>query len=140
MDLEPVLRAELTARTAALALWRTILPRPEIATRERLMELIQECCEASQLQMKWLCGGWYRPPPVPPTCGVQEVELTLGPFGGTFEQVVEFFRRLDHQPSFVRVNSFRLMEVRPWLDYEGRVRREVELHLSVSTFRAPGPP
>ena len=134
VDLGPALRAELEDQRATLARWLTILPRPELATRERLLELVVEGCEATQLQPAWGCGGWPRPLPKA-TGWLQEVDTTLGPFRGTEEQVVRFLGRLDHHGSFVRVNSFRLESRGPRRQWDGSTRDAVELFLNLSTFR-----
>ncbi len=53
------------------------------------------------------------------------------PFSGTFQQIVDFLRRLERNESFVRVNGFTLQPNTRWGTDEG----PLWLDLSVSTFR-----
>ncbi len=52
VDLGLARRAGVEERRATLARWLTILPAPETATAERLLEDVQTHCEASGFQLK----------------------------------------------------------------------------------------
>ena len=55
IDLGPALRAEQEARRVTFVESLRILPSPEVATPERLLELIQEHCEATGVEL-WVFG------------------------------------------------------------------------------------
>jgi hypothetical protein len=129
--LGPSRRAELEGRKAALARWLTILPRPEIASHERLVERVQECCEASGFQMKNFC---FKTISRPLWIGeFRELEV-VNAFEGTWRQLGHFLRKLEEPGFFVRVNSFTCTpEQRPAAHRRGDPR--ITVALCVSTFR-----
>ena len=134
IDLGPTRRAELAQRRASLDRWLAILPSPEVATPERLLERMQECCEASSFQAKCYC---VRPSNREPRWGrigeFLEVDHTHA-FEGTLSQFTRFLRELEGSGSFVRVNSFTCMvEERPPASRRSDPR--ITVALNVSTFR-----
>lgn len=133
IDLVPSLRKGLDENEATLARWLKVLPAPEIATPERLLERVQECCEEAQFQLK---SGGFKPAREPPYQRVgdfEEIDITF-PGEGTPTQFLEFLSALERSVSFVRVNSFRCVGVER-LSHDRRREGRVTVALNISTFR-----
>lgn len=128
------LDAELAEQRAAVAQSLKLFPSPEIATPERLMEIVQEHAGVTGLEMTWhgCIKPCQRPPPERPFRGVREVVLEIeAPYRGTFDQVIAFLRRLERDPTFVRVNTFKILR-NPRLELDDD---RLDLVLSLATFR-----
>jgi Tfp pilus assembly protein PilO len=102
----PALQVELENLKANFAQYIKILPSPEIATTERLIELVQEKCERSAFQLK---SFNYKPGNKAVQGGARggfrEIDITLSA-EGSYEQFLRFLNGLERHESFVRVNSF----------------------------------
>lgn len=129
-DSRPTLEAEAAERKAAVARALTLFPSPEIATPERLLERLQECCERSKFQLKNFCIKPCAVRPVPRTW-CREVDITL-PAEGSFEQVTHFLALLEQGEPFVRVNSFVVTAGRTKVEDEGPL---LTVAINISTFR-----
>lgn len=125
--------AELAERKGSVARLLTLFPSPEIATPERLMELVQEHSKATGLHMWTGC--------IKPSArkhrerlhrGIREIHLAIeGPMRGTLEQIVDFLRRVERHATFVRVNTFEIHQDPRSEPGDGRLCFVLEL----STFR-----
>ncbi|MGE0713167.1 MAG: hypothetical protein AB7N76_12100 [Planctomycetota bacterium] len=136
----------------------TILPSPEVATRENLMRLVQEKCERSQFTLErfTIAGTPGSKPAAAPTPGVpggpakkgggfEEIGVKLEAVG-TYEQFLRFLNSLERHESFVRVNTFRCTlrakegsfgggsSASP-PEEEGKVALLLKITLDLSTFR-----
>lgn len=132
IDTIPVLQQELENLKQNLALYIRILPSPEIATPERLLELVQEKCERSQFALKSFNFK--------PTSnkrgkgGFQEIELTLTA-EGSYEQFLKFLNGLERHESFVRVNSFSCSVGTTPKKVDDKDTWPLTVNLNISTFR-----
>lgn len=101
------LTQELENLKANFAQYIKILPSPEIATQQRLMELVQDKSSKTSFGLerfdlkKDLAGAAARRNKT----AFQEVEIALTA-KATFEQFLRFLNSLERHESFVRVNTF----------------------------------
>jgi Tfp pilus assembly protein PilO len=115
-----------------------ILPSPEIATQERLMELVQDKSERADFDVKSFIQK--DPKGVGGKKGAaksafREIEITLTA-EGTFEQFLRFLNSLERHESFIRVNSFTCNALTTsTVDEEGKVVWPLNVQLNISTFR-----
>lgn len=135
--IEP-LTLELENLKANFAQYIKILPSPEIATQERLMELVEEKCERADFQVSRF--------DVKPQLGAakksafQEIEITLQA-KGTFDQFLRFMNSLERHESFVRVNSFNCTAPTVAVPDPADPAKEIwplQVSLNISTFRFDG--
>lgn len=132
IDTIPGLQLELENLKQNLALYIRILPSPEIATPERLLELVQEKCERSQFILK---NFNFKPTRSQRgKGGFQEIELTLNA-EGTYEQFLRFLNGLERHESFVRVNSFSCSVAATSKKVEDKEIWPLTVTLQISTFR-----
>lgn len=130
----PALEQELATLKENFAQYIKILPSPEIATPERLLELVQEKCERSQFQLK---SFNFRPLADQKRArgGFREIDITLNA-EGTYEQFLRFLNGLERHESFVRVNSFNCtVGTTAKKDAEGKDLWPLTVALNISTFR-----
>jgi Tfp pilus assembly protein PilO len=147
---------ELANLRTNLSQYVKILPSPEVATEERLLELVQEKCERSQFELKSYvldkpkkAKAAKKGAPAPKANkdggGFAEIGLTLQAVG-SYEQFLRFLNSLERHESFLRVNSFSCQAAplgkgrRPAADAEPAKDGEKEvvpltITLNVSTFR-----
>lgn len=130
---------ELDSLRQNFAQYVKILPSPEVATQERLMELLQEKSERAQFTAsrftlkeaadkaaKGRGGGGG---------GFLEIDVTLSA-EATYEQFLRFLNSLERHESFLRVNSFSCSAAsRAVVDAEGRETWPLTIALNISTFR-----
>lgn len=101
------LTQELENLKANFAQYIKILPSPEIATQQRLMELVQDKSSKTSFGLerfdlkKDLAAAAARRSKT----AFQEVEIALTA-KATFEQFLRFLNSLERHESFVRVNTF----------------------------------
>lgn len=134
--IEP-LTIELDNLKANFAQYIKILPSPEIATQERLMELVEEKCERADFTVARF--------DVKPSLGAkksafQEIEITLTA-KGTFEQFLRFVNSLERHESFVRVNSFNCTAPQASVPDPADPAKQIwplQVSLNISTFRFDG--
>lgn len=132
IDTIPGLQQELENLKQNLALYIRILPSPEIATPERLLELVQEKCERAQFVLKNF--GFKPTSNKRGKGGFQEIELTLTA-EGTYEQFLRFLNGLERHESFVRVNSFSCNVAATSKKVEDKEIWPLTVTLNISTFR-----
>lgn len=132
IDTIPVLQQELDNLKQNLALYIRILPSPEIATPERLLELVQEKCERSQFVLR---SFNFKPTSSKRgKGGFQEIELTLQA-EGTYEQFLRFLNGLERHENFVRVNSFSCAVATQPKRVDDKDVWPLTVTLNISTFR-----
>ena len=141
------LEKELESLERNLSHYITILPSPEVATKESLMRLVQEKCERSQFVLERFVldkaagapargRGRAAPKKKGGGGGFQEIALTLDA-NGTYEQFLRFLNSLERHESFLRVNTFRCQaDPKPKINEEdGTVSWPLTISLNLSTFR-----
>lgn len=135
--IEPLTR-ELTSLKANFAQYVRILPSPDVASQERLMELIQEKSDRTGFKVTQFVIK--REPTTAAAAsrkkkgGFQEIDLTLTS-EGTFDQFLRFLNSLERHESFVRVNSFACSSSdKPKIGPDGPTW-PLTVALNVSTFR-----
>lgn len=134
--IEP-LTLELDNLKANFAQYIKILPSPEIATQERLMELVEEKCERADFQVSRF---ETRPSLSAKKSAFQEIEITLTA-KGTFEQFLRFVNSLERHESFVRVNSFNCTAPTVSVPDPADPLKQIwplAVSLNISTFRFDG--
>ena len=130
---------ELDKLKANFSHYVKILPAPEVATEERLMELLQEKCERAQFSpgrytMKKKKRG-VKKGRKKGGGGFREIDVTLSATA-TYEQFLRFLNSLERHESFLRVNSFSCSApVNADVDAEGNETWPLRIALNVSTFR-----
>lgn len=131
------LTQELENLKANFSQYIKILPSPEIATEERLMELVQDKTERASFELQ----RFDRRKPVGAAAAsrtktaFQEVEISLSG-KGTFEQFLKFLNSLERHESFVRVNSFTCTApTEAIIDDQGAANYPLTVALNISTFR-----
>lgn len=135
VDTLPALQVELDNLKANFAQYIKILPSPEVATTERLLELVQEKCERSAFQLKN-----FNIKPGAGTAkagrgGFREIDITISA-EGSYEQFLRFLNGLERHESFVRVNSFTCtVASTAKKDGEGKDIWPLTVALNISTFR-----
>ena len=139
------LEKELESLERNLSHYITILPSPEVATKESLMRLVQEKCERSQFVLERFVlnkakaargAGKKSKKKKKDAGGFQEIALTLDA-NGTYEQFLRFLNSLERHESFLRVNTFRCQaDPKPKINEEdGTVSWPLTISLNLSTFR-----
>lgn len=128
------LTQELENLKANFAQYIKILPSPEIATQQRLMELVNDKSvktafglERFDLKKDSAAASARRT-----KTAFQEVEIALTA-KGTFEQFLKFLNSLERHESFVRVNSFTCTASQG-TDGDG-LNPPLTIALNISTFR-----
>src|SRR5688500_9938489 len=101
---QDTLNAELENLKTNFGQYVKILPSPEIATQERLMELVQDKSERSQFQITSFVQKPEAKGKKATKSAFREIEITLNATG-TFEQFLRFLNSLERHESFIRVNS-----------------------------------
>lgn len=130
------LTQELENLKANFAEYIKILPSPEIATQQRLMDLVQDKSsktsfglERFDLKRDAQAAAARRT-----KTAFQEVEISLVA-KGTFEQFLKFLNSLERHESFVRVNSFTCTAAAaPSADIDV-TNPPLTVQLNISTFR-----
>ncbi len=144
------LQEELANLRANLSQYVKILPSPEVATEERLLELVHEKCERSQFELKRYTQKAEPKRKAPPKKGrgkksakdsspggFKEIGLVLQA-EGTYEQFLRFLNSLERHESFLRVNSFTCQAAAPTGRADGPPTEQalqLAITLDVSTFR-----
>ncbi len=136
VDTMPALQLELENLKTNFAQYIKILPSPEIATPERLLELVQEKCERSAFQLKnFNFKQGAKEVKAGARGGFQEIDITLAA-EGSYEQFLRFLNGLERHESFVRVNSFTCtVGATAKKDAEGKDTWPLTVALNISTFR-----
>jgi Tfp pilus assembly protein PilO len=115
-----------------------ILPSPEIATQERLMELVQDKSERADFDVKSFAEKQTRAATGKKGAArsaFREIEITLNA-EGTFEQFLRFLNSLERHESFIRINSFTCNALtQSTVDANGKIVWPLNVQLNISTFR-----
>lgn len=135
--IEPLTR-ELASLKANFAQYVRILPSPDVASQERLMELIQEKSDRTGFKVTQFVIKRESTTAAAASRkkkgGFQEIDLTLTS-EGTFDQFLRFLNSLERHESFVRVNSFACSASdKPKIGPDGPTW-PLTVALNVSTFR-----
>lgn len=130
------LTIELENLKANFAQYIKILPSPEIATQQRLMELVNDKSvkttfglERFDLKKEIAAAAARRT-----KTAFQEVEIALTA-KATFEQFLKFLNSLERHESFVRVNSFTCTVAPPTPGDDDGLDPKLSIALNISTFR-----
>ena len=121
----------------------TILPPPELASREWFLRVVQEKCERSQMVASLVRfvedpkAKSAKPDPkakTGPTFEEIKVDLVAT---GTYDQFLRFLNSIERHETFLRVNTFdcRLADTEATADEEGNLVWKLEIRLQISTFR-----
>lgn len=129
------LTIELDNLKANFAQYIKILPSPEIATQQRLMELVNDKSVKTTFGLERfdLKKGIAAAAARRTKTAFQEVEIALTA-KATFEQFLKFLNSLERHESFVRVNSFTCTAAPPTPDADGS-NPKLTIALNISTFR-----
>lgn len=134
-DLHDGLVEELDSLKANFSQYVKILPSPEVATEERLMELLQEKCERAQFGASSFIVKPKSASVKKGKGGFQEIDVTMQA-EATYEQFLRFLNSLERHESFLRVNYFGCTgQTSPKLDAEGNETWPLTISLNISTFR-----
>jgi len=140
------LNTELELINTNLAEYIQILPSPEVATVERLMELVQEKATRSQFDATQFVlkdsdprrkkrrrgrrGGGS-------ASAFQEIDITMQA-EATFDEFLKFLNSLERHETFLRLNSFSCRAGQARTEGE-EVELPLRITLNLSTFRYTAP-
>lgn len=127
------LKEELRSIEENLANYIKILPSPEVATEERLLELVQEKRERAQLAPSSMLTKPNKGKTAGKT-GFREIEVTINATA-TFEQFLRFLNALERHETFLRVNSFSCTVGTQTEEEEAAEIYPLTIQLNLSTFR-----
>jgi hypothetical protein len=148
---KPKLEIEKEALDKHIARYVTILPPPEVASKQSFLRMVQEKCERSQLNARSIvfvkpkAARKARPKPGAPAAKkkggptFEEVKVNLEA-EGTYDEFLRFLNSVERHETFLRVNTFSCRvipfdeETGPIEDAEGNVVWKLEIRLQVSTF------
>lgn len=125
----PELERELEKIQENLKEYIKILPSAQVATPERLQELVQEKLDRASVQITQYV---HKKEKTKSRSAFEEIDLTLQA-RGRYDNFVNFVNSLEKHETFLRVNSFSCMPV-----LTGGVTSddpELQITLNVSTFR-----
>lgn len=147
IDKKPELEEEQRALDKHLARYVTILPPPEVASREWFLRVVQEKCERSQIEAKEITFVEERnarrapakkgpPGKAPKGPAFEEVKVNLVAVG-TYDEYLRFLNSLERHETFLRVNTFdiRVLDEEPIQDEENGLVWQLEIRIQVSTYR-----
>jgi Tfp pilus assembly protein PilO len=133
VDRRPALEKELEKIQDNLAEYIKILPSAQVATPERLQELVQEKLDRASVQITQYVQRKPRARGKKKSrSAFQEVDLTLQA-KGSFDNFVNFLNSLERHETFLRVNSFTCTPKGGPSSVEENP--ELTVTLNVSTFR-----
>ena len=142
IDKKPMLEKEQQALDKHLARYVTILPPPELASREWFLRVVQEKCERSQMVaslVRFVEDSKAKAKQDPkakagPTFEEIKVDLVAT---GTYDQFLRFLNSIERHETFLRVNTFdcRLADSEATADEEGNLVWKLEIRLQISTYR-----
>lgn len=144
---KPDLEAEQEALDKHIARYVTILPPPEVASKQSFLRMVQEKCERSQLnarsinfvepknrKKKQKKGAKAAAAPA-----FNEVKVDLEAVG-SYDEFLRFLNSVERHETFLRVNTFSCRVIPPegdddqQEDEEGNIVWNLEIRLQVSTF------
>jgi hypothetical protein len=147
---KPALEAEKEALDKHIARYVTILPPPEVASKQSFLRMVQEKCERSQLNAKSIVfvepkkkrsRGKSKKPAVAP--GFNEVKVDIEAVS-TYDEFLRFLNSVERHETFLRVNSFSCRVIPfdedegPTEGDDGEIVWKLEIRLQVSTFTYSG--
>lgn len=127
------LKRELRDIEENLANYIKILPSPEVATEERLLELVQEKRERAQLSPTSMTTRGGKGSKAGKS-GFREIDVTINA-EATFDQFLRFLNALERNETFLRVNSFSCNLATPTEAEEAAEVYPLTIVLNLSTFR-----
>jgi hypothetical protein len=135
-DQLPGLTRELATLEANVDLFVGILPAPEVATVEQLMNTVYNHCERTQVEVPRWSVAKKRNTRKRTRKGARrraftELRVTLNLFGRQAD-LLELINRLEREKALIRVNAFSLLPQSSELVFGGD---PVRATLDVSTFR-----
>lgn len=130
----PELKKELEDIELNLANYIKILPSPEVATEERLLELVQEKRERAQLSPTSMTTRGGKSTKAGSKSGFREIDVTINA-QATFDQFLRFLNALERNETFLRVNSFSCTVEAQTDSEEAAEIYPLNIVLNLSTFR-----
>lgn len=123
-----------------------ILPLPEVATEERLMDLVQDKLEQAQFRLmrieltepKAKRGGRRGKTPVKAKSPAFKEVVVRMTAQGSYDQFLRFLNLLEKHETFVRINSFTCDAGTQTIDDDGKVVVPLNITMDVSTYRYTG--
>jgi len=137
------LQLQLDKLEAGLAQYVRILPLPEVANEEWLMNLVQDKLEQAQFRLMRIevtdPKGQAGPPPRGKGAGPAFREVVVRMTAqGTYDQFLRFLNLLEKHETFVRINKFACDAGQQILDDDGKVIVPLSITMDVSTYRYTG--
>lgn len=142
IDRKGALEEEQKALDKHLARYVTILPPPEVASKEWFLRVVQEKCERSQLTTKEIefvedRAAAQKPagPGAKAAAAFEEVKVNLVA-SATYDEFLRFLNSIERHETFLRVNTFDCkLDGDPVGDEEGNLTWPLEIRLQISTYR-----
>lgn len=147
---KPDLEAEKEALDKHIARYVTILPPPEVASKQSFLRMVQEKCERSQLNAKSIVfvepkakravRGKKKPTVAP---GFNEVKVDIEAIS-TYDEFLRFLNSVERHETFLRVNTFSCRVIPfdedegPKEGDDGEIVWKLDIRLQVSTFTYQG--
>lgn len=148
---KPDLEAEKEALDKHIARYVTILPPPEVASKQSFLRMVQEKCERSQLNAKSIVfvepkakrGSKKKGAKAAVAPGFNEVKVDIEAVS-TYDEFLRFLNSVERHETFLRVNSFSCRVIPfdadegPKENEEGEIVWKLDIRLQVSTFTYQG--
>ncbi|MBL4844185.1 MAG: hypothetical protein JKY65_01555 [Planctomycetes bacterium] len=152
---KPRLETEKEALDKHIARYVTILPPPEVASKQSFLRMVQEKCERSQLNARSIvfvapklkkkkkakakAKGKGKGKKKSSGPAFEEVKVNLEA-EGTYDEFLRFLNSIERHETFLRVNTFSCRvipfedDAEPTKDDNDNIVWNLEIRLQVSTF------
>lgn len=143
---KPDLEAEKEALDKHIARYVTILPPPEVASKQSFLRMVQEKCERSQLNAKSIVfvepkavRGAPKKGKATVAPGFNEVKVDIEAIS-TYDEFLRFLNSVERHETFLRVNTFSCRVIPfdedegPKEGEDGEIVWKLDIRLQVSTF------
>jgi len=145
---KPGLEAEKEALDKHIARYVTILPPPEVASKQSFLRMVQEKCERSQLNAKSIVfvepkavrgGAKKKKKKGAVAPGFNEVKVDIEAVS-TYDEFLRFLNSVERHETFLRVNTFSCRVIPfdedegPREGDDGEIVWKLDIRLQVSTF------
>ncbi len=143
---KPDLEAEKEALDKHIARYVTILPPPEVASKQSFLRMVQEKCERSQLNAKSIVfvepkavRGRPKKGAKIVAPGFNEVKVDIEAIS-TYDEFLRFLNSVERHETFLRVNTFSCRVIPfdedegPKEGQDGEIVWKLDIRLQVSTF------
>ena len=143
---KPDLEAEKEALDKHIARYVTILPPPEVASKQSFLRMVQEKCERSQLNAKSIVfvepkavRGGPKKGKAAVAPGFNEVKVDIEAIS-TYDEFLRFLNSVERHETFLRVNTFSCRVIPfdedegPKEGEDGEIVWKLDIRLQVSTF------